>query len=141
MDYDFNESIGWHIYQARVLMKNKLHRKLKQFAITAEQWSVLMTLHMKEGYNQKELAEKCLKDRAALTRILDILEKKELIERQKSLTDRREYLIYITDKGHKLYDDILPVIIKNAEENVVQFSNEEVEQLQYLLKKLNSNLE
>jgi len=141
MDCDFNESIGWQIYNARVLMKNKLHRKLKEFEITAEQWSVLRILHMKEGYNQKELAERCLKDRAALTRILDILEKKELIERKTSPTDRREYLIYITDKGHKLYDEILPIMLKNTEENMVKFSNEEVEKLQYLLKKLISNLE
>ncbi|MEJ8554235.1 MarR family winged helix-turn-helix transcriptional regulator [Tepidibacter sp. Z1-5] len=141
MDHNFNKSMGWQIYKARVLMKNKLHRTIKEFEITTEQWNVLKTIHMKEGYNQKELAKKCLKDRAALTRILDILEKKELIERKTSPTDRREYLIYMTYKGHILYDKILPVVLKYAEENMRQFSNEEVEQLHYLLKKLISNLE
>ena len=109
----YEESFGNMVYKARVLMRLKLQKKLKDYDVTAEQWNVLNHIYSKEGFNQKELAERCLKDRAALTRILDLLEKKELIKRESSPIDRREYLVYLTEKGKSTYNEILPVINEN----------------------------
>ncbi len=135
-----NEEIGLSIYKARVLMKNKLQKKLKQYEITAEQWNIINKIYSNEGYNQKELAERCLKDRAALTRILDLLGKKGFIERKASPNDRREFLVCLTEKGHELYSKIAPIVTENAQENFKNFNEEETKQLQHLLKKLISNL-
>lgn len=141
MDYIFDEALGWIVYKARLLMKNKLQKTLKDYDITTEQWSILSGLYTKEGYNQKDLAKRCLKDRAALTRILDILERKELIKRENSSNDRREFLVYMTDKGLNLYEEVLPMVIKINQENVSVFSESEFQQLKDLLNKLILNLE
>ena len=84
MKDSYGRLLPMDIYKARVLMRNKLSKKLKDFDITGEQWSVLKHVFEKEGCNQKDLATRCLKDRAALTRILDILEKKSLIKRERN---------------------------------------------------------
>lgn len=141
MKYVIDETIGWKIYKARCLTKNRLQQKLKAFEITSEQWSILSMVYLKEGCNQKELGEKLLKDRAALTRILDILERKELLKRETSNNDRREYLVYITEKGRELYSDVLPVVTNNSEEISSIFTGDEEKQLRYLLNKLIQNLE
>lgn len=141
MKYVIDETIGWLIYKARYLTKNRLQQRLKKFEITSEQWSILSMIYLKEGCNQKELGEKLLKDRAALTRILDILEKKQLVKRENSDTDRREYLVYITEKGLNLYNKILLVVTNNSEEINSIFTEGEEKQLRYLLNKLISHLE
>lgn len=135
-----NEEIGLSIYKARVLSKNKLQRKLKQYEITAEQWNIINKVYSNEGYNQKDLAKRCLKDRAALTRILDLLGKKGFIERKISPNDRREFLVCLTEKGRELYNEILPIVAENTKENFENFSDEETKQFQYLLNKFISNL-
>lgn len=140
MKYIFNETIGWLIYKARYLTKNRLQRKLKDYDISTEQWSILSMIYLKEGCNQKELAESLLKDRAALTRILDILEKKDLVKREHSPNDRREFLVYITENGRTVYNEALKVVAKNSQEINDIFSEDELEQLKKLLKKLISNL-
>lgn len=140
MEDFYGRFLGMDIYKARVLMRNKLSKELKDFDITGEQWSVLKHTWEGEGCNQKDLAQRCLKDRAALTRILDILEKKSLIKRESSPTDRREFLVFLTDVGKKTCNDISPIMDASAKENLKNFSEEEIASLQYLLGKLISNL-
>lgn len=59
------------------------------------------------------MAVACFKERAAITRMIDLMEKKDLIERGVSKQDRREYLLYITDKGSNLYKETESLIIKS----------------------------
>ena len=89
-----NESLGWLVYKARRLLKNNLQNQLKDCGISSEQLSILNLIYMKEGCNQKELAETSQKDRASVTRILDILEKNNLVRRENSSNDRRVPAIY-----------------------------------------------
>lgn len=140
MGYIEDESIGWIIYKTRFLLKNKLQKVLKKHDITTEQWSILIKVYTKAGCNQRELAEGALKDRAALTRILDILERKELLKRKSSTNDRRAFLVYLTEKGYDLIDSILPIVIENEKANFKAFNDAETEQLKDLLKKLISSL-
>jgi DNA-binding MarR family transcriptional regulator len=138
MQNTYNESVGWIIYKLRFLLKNKLQKDLTVYDITTEQSSVLSFIYMNEGCNQKELAISSLKDRAALTRILDILEKKGLVRREKSTNDRREFLIYLTDNGRKVCSKLLTIVAQNTQEINSIFNDKELEQLKYLLNKLAS---
>lgn len=95
----------------------------------------------KGGCNQKTLAELLLKDGGTITRILNILENKEIIEREKSPYDKREFLIHLTDKGFDLYNELLKVMLQNKQEVNSIFSTDEQKQLIFLLDKLFSTLE
>lgn len=85
---------------------------LKPFNITTEQWSVLRTLHETDGIAQKDLSFRADKDQATLTKILDILEKNEFLERIPNPVDRRSFLIRITEKGKRLVEDVSPELEK-----------------------------
>jgi DNA-binding MarR family transcriptional regulator len=135
-----NESLGCLVYKARYLLKNTLQKKLKDYNISTEQWSVLNMVYIGKGCNQKCLAEMLFKDRAALTRILDILENKKLIKKDTSPNDRREFLVYLTDSGLNLYGEALTVVMQNTKDTDAIFTVSEVEQLKYLLNKLILNL-
>lgn len=141
MKYTRDETTPWLVYKARHLLKKRIQNKLKDYDISSEQWSVLNTVYMKKGCNQITLAEILLKDGATITRILNILENKKLVRREKSTHDKREYLIYLTEYGINLYNKALPVVVQNTEETDSIFSDSELKELHYLLNKLVLSLE
>ena len=142
MNYILDEtSIVWLISKSRYLLKRKLQEELKGYDISLEQWAILSRVYRAEGCNQKKIAEMSLKDRAAVTRILNILEDKGLVKRKNSSCDKREFLIYLTPEGHDLYNKTATVMSQNSHEIDSMFSESELEQLEHLLNKLISNLE
>lgn len=142
MSYILDEtSIVWLISKSRHLLKRKLHDELKDYDISLEQWAILSRVYRTEGCNQKKLAEMSLKDRAAVTRILNILENKELVERKNSTYDKREFLIYLTDEGYELYTKTSELMSQSLHEINSIFSESELEKLELSLNKLISNLE
>lgn len=106
----YDESIG---RLTNITNKNLLHflnKNLERFNITTEQWTVLFNLSKQNKISQKSLAKITNKDQPTLTRILDILERKNLIERHPSKEDRRSFVLHITENGLILKENILPFI-------------------------------
>jgi DNA-binding MarR family transcriptional regulator len=99
MFVSLDESIGLLSNQTNRKMVRYVNLKLKNYDITLEQWVVLLVLSKEDIMNQKQLAQKVEKDQPTLARILDILERKNLIERQSIKEDRRSFLVHITDLG------------------------------------------
>lgn len=142
MGYVFDENdVLWASFKLRYLIKGKLQKSLKNYDISLDQWIILSRIYQNEGSNQKKLAEVSHKDRAVITRILNILENKGLIERKKSYHDKREFLIYLTDKGNDLYKETSAIISQNSQKINSVFSDSELKQFKSLLDKLGSNLE
>lgn len=87
-----------------------LNSQLAAFDITAEQWQVLIKLSKQNNINQKVLSQLVNKDQPTLTRMLDILQRKALVERHASKEDRRSFCIHITEKGLALTEKLIPYI-------------------------------
>lgn len=134
------DTLGFILCHADLKMKNNLLQKIKSFEITTEQWMILNRLFEEPGINQKELSERTLKDQGSLTRTLDRMENKGLVKRQINPTDRRSFLIYLTNEGYALRNRIVPIAVECIEDAVKGFTEEEVDTLVALLKKLILNL-
>lgn len=82
-------------------VKQYAQRRFKEenFDITVDQWLVLKNLNEHNDQNQSQLAELTGKDHPTLTRILDLMCKKGLVERKASAGDRRSFIIHLTDLG------------------------------------------
>ncbi|WP_164112726.1 MULTISPECIES: MarR family winged helix-turn-helix transcriptional regulator [Sphingobacterium] len=83
---------------------------LYQFDLTVDQWTVLRTIFEKPDLTNKEMAELCGKDQPTLTRIIDLLIKKELAERITNTSDRRALHLQITAKGKSKIQEIAPKV-------------------------------
>ncbi|MGB8956906.1 MAG: MarR family transcriptional regulator [Tumebacillaceae bacterium] len=103
------ESTGFLVAQAYRKIVHLLFQRLKEYDITPEQWSVLYKIAQMEGINQKEIALRTAKDQPTITRILDALIKKGWIDKQMSQTDRRAYLVYVTDAGRAVVERTKPI--------------------------------
>ena len=142
MDYVFGDNdIFYLILKLGHKMKRDVQRKLKQHDITLEQWVLLYYVYQNEGCNQKKLSETTNRDTGALTRSLNTLETRGLIERKSSYQDKREFLIYLTTEGRDLYKITSLLMEQNAQEVNEIFNESELENFMYLLDKLDSNLE
>jgi MarR family transcriptional regulator, transcriptional regulator for hemolysin len=137
-----DESIGLFTSNTVKNIIRFLSANIKNFDITPEQWTVLKRLSENDGINQKELAIKAEKDQPTVTRILDILERKELIIKKKNKEDRRSFILFITDKGIAVKEELSPVIEKLWEEKILTgISEEDLKVYRSVLVKMNDNIE
>ncbi len=104
METPRDRSIGAQMHIASQLLKKKLHRRMHEINdhITIEQISVLEMLKTHGALNMSELARHAVKENAAITRMVDILEREGYVERKPSANDRRAWEIHITSKGYKI---------------------------------------
>ncbi|SFC70069.1 transcriptional regulator, MarR family [Bacillus sp. OV322] len=134
------EPVGMLISQTSRNLLRFLALQLKEYEVTPEQWSVLKSLGSNDGVTQKELSQKTDKDQATLTRILDILERKLLIERRPNKEDRRSFLIHITESGKNLKEHLYPFIEGLYGKQLLNgISEENLNLLQRVLIQINEN--
>jgi MarR family transcriptional regulator, transcriptional regulator for hemolysin len=136
----FDESIGMRTNQVSRKIVRYLNRRLVQFEITLEQWIVLAKLVEQEEINQKMLAAKTDKDPAALLRILDVLERKKLVERRLVAGDRRSFSLHITSAGWELKEKVAPFLEGIFQEILGEIPIEKVEIYVDVLKSINHKL-
>jgi DNA-binding MarR family transcriptional regulator len=89
--------------KASTAIARRLQKKLNTAGlnITIEQWSVLYQLWKQDGLSQQQLCDATFRDKPSITRLVDNLEKLNLVKRVPSDSDRRINLIYLTKQGLK----------------------------------------
>lgn len=92
------------IKDMRFIIQSYFKKQLKNndLGITVEMLEVLMVLSRNNQINQKEIADRVRKNKANLTPIIHKLSLKGLLLRQEDPSDRRNNIIFLTDKGKKL---------------------------------------
>jgi DNA-binding MarR family transcriptional regulator len=84
--------------------------------ITPDMYFILRYLWgEQDGSRQQELADKIGKDKASLTKLLDNLEKRNLVKRIADETDRRSKRIWLTVSGKKLKEKVYPLALSVVE--------------------------
>lgn len=93
--------------KASTAIARRLQKKFNTAGLnlTIEQWSVLYHLWKQEGISQQELCNATFRDKPSITRLVDNLEKQNLVKRVPSETDRRINLIYLTKQSQKLQEE------------------------------------
>ena len=133
--------MGFILNKTNTKFKNELHHILKPFNVTPEQWAVLNRLWERNYLTPKELTESLYKDFPNILRILDKLEKKELIFKKENPQDKRSSLICLTEKGRNLKDILIPpveIMLAKASKGI---NKHQQQVLKKLLKKIYANIE
>ena len=97
------------ILAARLFIKT-LNNRMSSFGVSAGQWPLLLQLWEQDGLSQKNLSRKVGIEEATTTNTIKRMERDGLIHRSRSSKDRREIIVYLTQKGHELKDDLLPFV-------------------------------
>jgi len=108
--------------------------------LTVDQWILLKIIQEQQPISQKDLAKKSLRDPASITRTLDLLQKKELIVRQSIPDNRRQYDLKLTPKGDKLINKNMKMVKEHRQRSIQDFTEDELNQLNRLLIKIQENM-
>jgi MarR family 2-MHQ and catechol resistance regulon transcriptional repressor len=84
------------------------HRHLIEANLTFSQFAVLEALNHFGPLPQKDIAAKILKSPRNITMVVDNLEKRDLVRRERNSGDRRSFNVQITEAGRKLLAGVLP---------------------------------
>jgi len=102
--------------------------------------SILVDLWMKDGVRQQDLAVSTIKDKGTITRILDFLERENLVVRVTDRVDKRNKRIYLTHKGKEMKDKLKPHAEKVANEATSGISEEDLRVCREVLVKVYNKL-
>ena len=108
--------------------------------ISLDQWLVLGPVWKNDGISQKDIAEFSGKDKTSVTKIIDTLEKKNLVVRVTDQLDHRVKRVVLSKKGRELFVSALPVMAQTRDELRSGISDKEIEALKSILNKIYKNL-
>ena len=128
--------------KASTAIARRLQKKFNTagLSITIEQWSVLYHLWKQEGISQQELCNATFRDKPSLTRLIDNLEKLNLVKRVASQNDRRINLIYLTKQGQKLQEETMALADETLNEALIKVPTDRVDVCKEVLQVVYDNL-
>jgi len=107
----------------------RIHKCLPKYGLTFTQYGALEALYHLGPLFQRELANKLLKSARNSTMVVDNLEKRGLVRRERGSQDRRYIDVHITDEGKQLFEKVFPEIRDGILEEVGILTEDEQEQL------------
>lgn len=92
---------AFHAALRRIIRAIDLYSKKvnKETGLTGPQWLVMNEIQLHDSIMVKDLADNINLSPATVTTILDRLEQKSLIERQRSRSDKRRLKLHLTSRG------------------------------------------
>jgi DNA-binding MarR family transcriptional regulator len=129
------QSIGFLINKARNILTIEMDAALKDLDISSQQMGILMSLTLGLAATPFELSKVLGIDTGLMTRMLDKLEAKDLLQRSRSLEDRRVVNLALTKKGEEVAGQIPEVAPDVLNAHLKKFSKVEFEELRRLLRK------
>lgn len=146
-NYQPRKSIGSLLGRVRVAMMAALDeelaadRRLAPLELSAAQFSVIASLAGEERKSASDLCRGISYDAGAMTRMLDRLEGKGLIRRNRSPEDRRLVHLELTEEGRTAYARMRELALAVANRFLRGFTKAEARQLESLLARMLENAE
>ena len=136
------EAPAYQLYRLARLLRQNLRKALESggLDVTSEQYFLLYRLMQKDGVAQSELADNVLGDYPNITRHVDSLQKKGLVERQSDPSDRRKYLINLTALGRRQMELAIPIIKAERSRLFGDYKAEDMDALRKYISDIQSKL-
>jgi DNA-binding MarR family transcriptional regulator len=139
--YKAQLSIGYLVKRAHSLMLDIMEPVIEQRGFSFVQYVVMSALRDGIAMNPKVICTQFRHDSGALTRIIDQLAERGLLERVRRDRDRRKVELQLTPAGRETIESIIPLVVEKLNEVLTDFSKAEVQELLRLLVKLNTTLQ
>jgi DNA-binding MarR family transcriptional regulator len=139
--FHLRDSIGYLMKRSQRLMQERIEGLFEQQGFTLQQWVVLMYLRDGLAVTISDICRDLHHDSGAMTRLVDQLEARKLIERRRSADDRRVVELSLTDAGAAVLDTLVPTACDALNTALDGFTRDEVKLLQSMLRRLLGRLE
>jgi DNA-binding MarR family transcriptional regulator len=106
---------------------------VRECGLTHAQFDIIATLGNTDGMSYKELGDKTLITKGTMTGVIERLEQKGLVERQRSLDDKRSWFIRLTPQGEQVFREVFPKVIARGGDIFANFSDDDFAALEKTL--------
>lgn len=137
MNFDeLDQVLGFHVRQAQGTMHRRIIEVLASVDLTQKQAGALWLIGANPGTSQIGIGGALRMDRATTMAIIDRLENRDLVVRQRSTVDRRRHELYLTPSGQKLLVQVKRVVKAHESKFSERFTPEELATLISLLQRV-----
>jgi MarR family transcriptional regulator for hemolysin len=141
MPFRIEDHTGVLIKKAARLFEQVANRDLDKLGVTYAQTIFLIRLWEKDGQNQMELAKSAGLKQPTVVRMLDRMERDELVKRVRNKDDRRVFNFYLTSKAKKACQKLESHADTMNKIASASISKKDIEKLNQLLAKVIENLQ
>jgi DNA-binding MarR family transcriptional regulator len=100
------DNLTYLVAKMHRFLHNRLDEAMQSAGVSVEQWRVLDQLRDRDGQSMGELAATVLMNHPALTKMIDRMVANGLVHRAPDASDQRRVLVYLTDRGATLLDQL-----------------------------------
>jgi MarR family 2-MHQ and catechol resistance regulon transcriptional repressor len=108
----------------------------RRSGLTHPQFDIIATLGNTPGMSYKELGEKTLITKGTLTGVIERLEQKGLVERQRNDCDKRSFHVRLTASGEAAFDHAFPKVMAMGQGIFTDYREDDFAALENSLSKL-----
>jgi len=117
-------------------VKSRIDKQNTVGDLNGSQFGTLEMLYHLGPLNQKDIGQKLLISKSNVVTIIDKLEQRGLVKRQRSLEDRRCIFVHLIDEGHEQIEQILPIHVTAITQEMNRITPEEQKELGRICRKL-----
>ena len=142
LDFQLEQAIGLNVNRTAFLMTEEIARRFAAngYPLSAQDFGILFRL-MKQGpMTQVEITQLLMRDKTTITRRIDGLVKKGLVERNPCPDDRRCFRVGLTETGHPALAVMMPLVRDFQQEVLSDIPDEEKAITIKTLKKISERL-
>lgn len=137
---DLDSSIGLYVKLTEKSLERAIDYKMKEkFGLAGTHWKIILILAIKDGLNQRELADLAFVESPTIVPILDRMENLGLVFRKNDPHDRRTNRLFLTAKSKKLAQQITISIIDFRRQVTNKISKKDLMISHKVLKQLTLN--
>ena len=126
----------WLMRIISTVVRAEVDRRMEPLGLTQAQWIPVLRLASGEAQTAAELARSTMQTAGAMTRLVDRLVDKGIIERERSTDDRRVVRLQLTDEGMRAAVQV-PDIVKSVNQAALSPLNpDELAQFQSYLRRI-----
>jgi DNA-binding MarR family transcriptional regulator len=133
-------SLGYRIKLLSQLVGRQFQERLEPFGLTPFHWIVLCCLWEEDGLATSTIGERLQQVGGTLTGVLDRMEERGLIRRERDSQDRRICRIWLTDAGKQLEEVLPPIAREMRDRSMAGISTAERERVSQLVDRAIANL-
>jgi DNA-binding MarR family transcriptional regulator len=113
---------------------------VRKSGLTHAQFDIIATLGNTPGMSYKELGERTLITKGTLTGVIERLEQKGLVERERNSGDKRSFFIRLTSAGEELFRDVFPKVVARGKQLFATWSDADFDAMEQELRKLRHSI-
>lgn len=107
--FSLDDCMGFITNSASKKLSDDFNRRLLEYGVTRVNWIAIYYIGESKEISQRELSGKMDVNDSSIARLLDRMEKEDIIVRTKDVQDRRTTRVSLTPKGEQLRTQLIPI--------------------------------